>query len=118
MEDIKLPHKEGASYIVAKVFTDWHGFASRPGHTKDHHKNGTNCLLPWHAMYYARSLTVQPDCLKGRVVCGTVWGHALKRYPGINRKSRVLYPGPGFLMCYMAFAAEKALGLIKVYRLD
>ena len=20
------------------------GFASRPGHTKDHHKNGTNCL--------------------------------------------------------------------------
>ena len=21
-----------------------HGFASRPGHTKDHHKNGTNCL--------------------------------------------------------------------------
>ena len=26
-----------------------------------------------------------------------VWGHALKRYPGINRKSRVLYPGPRFL---------------------
>ena len=24
-------------------------------------------------------------------------GHALKRSPGINRKSRVLYPGPGFL---------------------
>ena len=22
-----------------------HEFASRPGHTKDHHKNGTNCLL-------------------------------------------------------------------------
>ena len=26
-----------------------------------------------------------------------LWGHALKRSPGINRKSRVLYPGPGFL---------------------
>ena len=26
-----------------------------------------------------------------------LWGHALKRSPGINCKSRVLYPGPGFL---------------------
>ena len=26
------------------------GFASRPGHTKDHHKISTNCLPPWHAM--------------------------------------------------------------------
>ena len=25
-------------------------FASRPGHTKDHYKNGTNCLPTWHAM--------------------------------------------------------------------
>ena len=25
-------------------------FASRPGHTKDHHKNGTNCLPVYHAM--------------------------------------------------------------------
>ena len=23
-------------------------FASRPGHTKDHHKNGTNCLPAWY----------------------------------------------------------------------
>ena len=32
---------------------------------------------------------------------GSVWncllGHALKRSPGINRKSRVSYPDPGFL---------------------
>ena len=26
-----------------------------------------------------------------------LWGHALKRSPGIIRKSRVSYPGPGFL---------------------
>ena len=26
-----------------------------------------------------------------------LWGHALKKSPGINRKSRVLYPDPGFL---------------------
>ena len=25
------------------------------------------------------------------------WGNALKRSPGINRKSRVSYPGSGFL---------------------
>ena len=25
-------------------------FASRPGHTKDHHKNSTDCLPVWHAM--------------------------------------------------------------------
>ena len=26
-----------------------------------------------------------------------LWGHALKRSPGIIRKSKVSYPGPGFL---------------------
>ena len=26
-----------------------------------------------------------------------LWEHAVKRSPGIIRKSRVLYPGPGFL---------------------
>ena len=41
---------------------------------------------------------MQPDCLKGRVVFWNCqWGHALKRSPGIIRKSRVLYPSPGFL---------------------
>ena len=30
-------------------------------------------------------------------VWNCLWGHALKRSPGINRKSRVSYPGPGFL---------------------
>ena len=33
-----------ASHTVSREF------ASRPGHTKDHHKNGTNCLPAWHAM--------------------------------------------------------------------
>ena len=26
-----------------------------------------------------------------------LWGHALKRSPGVIRKNRVSYPGPGFL---------------------
>ena len=30
-------------------------------------------------------------------VWNCLWGHALQKYPGINRKSRVSYPGPGFL---------------------
>ena len=30
-------------------------------------------------------------------VLNCLWGHALKRSPGIIRKSRVSYPGPGFL---------------------
>ena len=30
-------------------------------------------------------------------VWNCLWGHALKRSPGIIRKSRVSYPGPGFL---------------------
>ena len=30
-------------------------------------------------------------------VCNCLWGNALKRSPGIIRKSKVSYPGPGFL---------------------
>ena len=30
-------------------------------------------------------------------VWNCLWGNALKRFPGIIRKSRVSYPGPGFL---------------------
>ena len=43
-------------------------------------------------MRKGRSLRVQPDCLKDRVVCGS-----MHRSLGINRKCRVLFPGPGFL---------------------
>ena len=32
-------------------------------------------------------------------VWNCLWGNALKRSPGIIRKSRVSYPGPGFLSC-------------------
>ena len=49
-------------------------------------------------MCYGTSLTVQPNCLKGwGSVWNCLWGQALKRSPGINRESRVSYPGPGFL---------------------
>ena len=50
------------------------GFAPRPGLTKDHHKNGTNCLPAWHEGI--------------RVVCGT---------PSGDMYCQGLYPGPRFL---------------------
>ena len=36
------------------------GFASRPGHTKDHHKNGTNCHPAWHACVRVGVLQCSP----------------------------------------------------------
>ena len=66
------PCRVGSVGSVFASRTVGHEFASRPGHTKDHYKNGTNCL---------------PACLKGRVMCGTVY--ALKISPGIIRNSRV-----------------------------
>ena len=64
----ELPCRFGLVVSVSASHTVGRGFASRPGHTKDLHKNGTNCLPAWHAMSSGRSLTVQPE-----VVCGTVY---------------------------------------------
>ena len=48
------------------------GYAYRSGHAKDSHKIGKNAsLLGMHAL--GRSLTVLPDSVKGRIVCGTVY---------------------------------------------
>ena len=87
----------GSVGSVSATRTVGREFASRPCHTKDHHKNDTNCLHAWHAMHKGRSLAVQPNCLKGRVVCRTVYGEMHLKSPGIIRKSRVSYPVPGFL---------------------
>ena len=71
---ILIPCRVGLVVSVSSSHTVVCGFASRSGHTKDQHKNGKNCLPAWHKMHKGRSLTVKPDCLKGRVVCGTVYG--------------------------------------------
>ena len=44
------PCRGGSVGSVSASHTVGREFASRPGHTKDHHKNGTNCLPAWHAM--------------------------------------------------------------------
>ena len=44
------PCRVGLVVSVSASYTVGREFASRPGHTKDHHKNGTNCFPAWHAM--------------------------------------------------------------------
>ena len=39
-----IPCRVGSVVSVSASRTVGHEFASRPGHTKDHHTNGTNCL--------------------------------------------------------------------------
>ena len=88
---VRLVVSVSASHAVG------HRFGPSLDHTKDHHKNGRNCLpASMHALglefdstarLYKRSDSVR-NCL---------WRHVLKRSPGINGKSRVLYPSPRFL---------------------
>ena len=40
-----IPCRVGLEVSVSSSHTVGRGFASRPGHTKDHHKNGTNPLI-------------------------------------------------------------------------
>ena len=48
--DIYIPCRVGLVVSVPASHTVGCKFASWSGHTKDHHKNGTNCLPAWHAM--------------------------------------------------------------------
>ena len=75
----------------------------------DHHKNGTNCLPAWHAMRYGRSLAVQPDCLKGRVVCGTVYGEMpLKDLLGSFVRVGYRIPIPDFYLVLHGLRCRKS----------
>ena len=47
---LPAPCRVGFVVSVSASHMIYHGFAYRPGHTKDHHTNGTNCLPAWHAM--------------------------------------------------------------------
>ena len=49
-----------------------------------------------HALGYKFGSAAQLSKRPGSV-WNCLWGNALKRSPGIIRKSRVSYPGPGFL---------------------
>ena len=72
-------------------------FASRPGHTKDHHKMvQTASLLGTHALGLEFGSAPQLSKRPGSV-WNCLWGNALKRSHGMICKSRVSYPVPGFL---------------------
>ena len=49
-KQLHIPCQVGLMVSVYASHTVGREFASRPGHTKHHHKNGTNCLPAWHAM--------------------------------------------------------------------
>ena len=53
-----------ASHTVGRWFT------SRAGHTKDHHKNGTNCLPAWHACFRLQT-----------TINFTIWSHVAQNRP-------------------------------------
>ena len=43
------PCQVGLEVSMSASHAIGHGFGPRLGHTKDHHKNGTNCLSAWHS---------------------------------------------------------------------
>ena len=49
--DPRFPSSVGLVVSVSASRPVGRGFDPRPGHTKDHHKNGTNCLPAWHAAH-------------------------------------------------------------------
>ena len=70
------------------------GFAPQPGNTKNYKKNMVQVasLLGTHAFDSAAILSKRLGS-----VWNCQWGHGFKRSPEINRNSRVLFPGLGFL---------------------
>ena len=92
-----------ASHMVGR------GFASPPGHTKDHQKNGTNCLPTLHACVRV-GVKVQPNFLKGRIVCGTVYGDMhLKDFLGSIATVGYCIPGcPDFYLVLHGLRCQKS----------
>ena len=67
----------------------------------------TASLFGTHAL--GRSLTVQPDCLKGQVVCGTVYGDMhLKDLMGSIARVGYCNPVPDFYLVLHGFRCTKS----------
>ena len=64
----------------------------RPGHTKYPRK-----MVQIDFQLGTHALRLEFNSAARNSVWNCIWTHALKRSPWINHKSRVLYPGPGFL---------------------
>ena len=68
------PHRCALVVRVSASSAACHGFAPRPSHTKNHNKNGTNCLHAWHTGVRVGVWQCSLNVFKGLVVCGTVYG--------------------------------------------
>ena len=87
-----------------------HGFAFRMGHTKDYYRNGTYCLPAWHTGVKSRNLAVQPDCVKGQVVYGTVNGDMhIKDLLGSIARVWYCFPVPDFYLVVHNLQCKKKL---------
>ena len=56
---IQLPHQDGLVVSMSPSHEVGREFTPRLGHSKDHHKNCTNCLQA-----LGKCLAMQPDCVK------------------------------------------------------
>ena len=67
-----------------------------------------------HLIYLARNVlglesdSAAPLSKRPGTVWKCLWGHALKRSPGIIRKSRVLYPGADFYLVLHGIRCRKS----------
>ena len=85
-----LPRRVGLVVRVSASHAVGREFASRPVHTKHHYKMVQTAFLHGtHALGWEFDSVSQLSRGLGSV-WNCLWGHALKRYPGINRKSKVL----------------------------
>ena len=107
--NVNRPCRVGLVVSVSASHRISREFASRLGHTKNNYKNGTNCLPAWHAMHYGRSLAVQPNCLKGQVVCGSVYGDMhLKDLLGSIVRVGYRIPVPDFYLVLHGLRCRKS----------
>ena len=92
------PCRVGSVGSVSASRTVGREFASRPGHTKDQNKKWYKLppCIGMHALGLEFGSAARLSRRPGSV-WNCLWGNALKRSPGIIRKSRVSYPSPGFL---------------------
>ena len=89
-----VPCWEGLVVSVSACHAIGHGFAPSRVTPKTIKMVQTASLLGMHGQDCDRAARLSE--MSGGV-WNCLWGHALKISPGINGRSRVLYPGPGFL---------------------
>ena len=63
-----MQRREDLAVSVSASHAIGRELAPRSGHTKDYHKNGTNCIFAWHAVVRIGVWQCKPSYVKGQVV--------------------------------------------------